>query len=101
MQNSFAAAYAQMSRDSAAWAESAKQNILVATTGQGNPTTANVNTGWSATSNAGTVATADKGQLTSEVNSDSSVNWSDVQNYYQQLEDAYGNAANNIQGKIG
>ena len=101
MENSFAAAYDQMSKDSAKWAESAKNNILVATTGQGNITTASINTGWTAKASGGTISTADKGKLSSEVSANSDINWGDVENYYQQLADAYGDAANNIQGKIG
>ena len=101
MRNSFAEAYKKMSEDSAAWAESAKKNMLVATTGEGNPSTANIDTKWSATSSAGVVSTAKKGELTSEVNADTNTDWGAVQKYYQQLANAYGNAANNIQGKIG
>lgn len=43
---------------------------MVAATGEGNVTTANIATGWSRTSTAGVVSTAKKGELTSEVGAD-------------------------------
>ena len=71
MAQNWSGAYKKMAEDSAKWAAAAKNNMQVASTGRGNVYTgAEITTKYSAKGTAGTVATAEKGQLknSSDVN---------------------------------
>ena len=101
MATNFSGAYKKMAEDSAKWAEASRKNMLYAT-GQGNEldTGMGINTKYTATGAGKTVSTAALGELSGGQDISSSTDWNAVAEYYNNLAKGYGEAANNIQGKI-
>lgn len=98
---SYADAYKKMADDSKTWAEAARKNMIYAFTGIGKAIGGDsIQTGWKATYTEGTVTEADIGDLEKGEQLVKNNDWAAVHEHYQRLADMYGNAANNIQGKI-
>lgn len=104
MAQNFASAYQAMAEDSQRFAEIAKQNFLVATSGQGDTKSSwgeNFNTAWKATNTAfGTVATTPAEKfMTMEDLTNEGVDYKQVAEAFKQLGDAFNESYNNITGK--
>lgn len=103
MAQNFASAYKAMAEDSQRFAEIAKQNLIVATTGQGNTVSTwgdNFNTEWKAkNTETGTVATTSAELITYEDFNSADANYAQIAEAYTQLGDAYNESYNNITGK--
>ena len=98
---SYADAYKKMADDSKAWAEAARKNMIYAFTGIGKAIGGDsIQTGWKATYTEGTVTEAEIGDLEKGEQLINNNDWAAVYEHYQRLADMYGDAANNIQGKI-
>ncbi len=104
MTQNFANAYQAMAADSQKFAEIAKKNFLVATSGQGDTISSwgeNFNTAWKATNTAfGTVATTPAEKfMTMEDLTNEGVDYKQVAEAFKQLGDAFNESYNNITGK--
>ena len=101
MASNFSGAYKKMAADSKAWADAAKQNLLVAQTGEGETTAGSFSGDYHATGSGTIITTAQKGDLkNSEDLPKTSEEWLEVQKFYEDLAKTYDETANNFQGKI-
>lgn len=105
MAQNFASAYEAMSEDSQRFAEIAKHNLKVATTGDGDTISKwgeTFNTQWKGKSNdLGTVASADAAKLiTYDDFGDAEANYAQIADSFMMLGDAYDETVNNISGKM-
>lgn len=101
MASNFSGAYKKMAADSKAWADAAKQNLLVAQTGEGETTAGSFSGDYHATESGTIITTAQKGDLkNSEDLPKTSEEWLEVQKFYEDLAKTYDETANNFQGKI-
>ena len=100
--SAFEEAYRKMTKDSATWAEAAKQNYKVATTGQGTPKYTFETKGFDSSQfTPESVANTRTLSLTSAEEVLNQNDYETVAIYFEELADSYGQAINNTQGKIG
>lgn len=100
MASNFSGAYKKMAEDSKAWADAAKKNMLVARLGFGKTTLGSFTSDYVADQKGVNINTAEEGDLSGKEDLTTVTDWNAVAEHYEELAKNYGEAANNVQGKI-